>query len=240
MTPRDRLIVALDFPSREDALRLVDALGDAVLWYKVGLELYLAEGAPMVQELRNRGKQVFLDLKLHDIPNTVAAAVRAASRMGASMLTLHAAGGPEMLQAAARAAPIGLKPETGDLQLLGVTVLTSMDRAQLQAIGIQRTPAEQVLLLGPMAMQSGMAGLVCSAEEVALLREQCGGGVLLIVPGIRSAQDAVGDQRRIASASEAIRSGATRVVVGRPITRASNPFNAAERILSEMDAVGAS
>jgi len=233
MAPQDRLIVALDYPSREAALPLVDLLGDAVLWYKIGLELYLREGHSIVEELHSRGKKVFLDLKLHDIPNTVAAAVRTASRSGAAMLTVHAAGGPEMLYAAIMAA----RASAAAIQILGVTVLTSMDRTQLEATGIARSPAEQVLLLGRMALGVGTAGLVCSPEELLAVRGIYGDGPHFVVPGIRGKNDDAGDQRRTASAGEAIRRGATQIVVGRPITQAADSLGAAKAILDEIDSV---
>ena len=231
MAPRDQLIVALDYASRREAMALVDALGDEIVWYKVGLELYLREDRSIVQELRHREKQVFLDLKLHDIPNTVARAVRSVASSGAAMLTVHAGGGPEMLHSALMAA----MAEAGQgLKLLAVTVLTSMDEAQLEATGVARSPAEQVMLLGEMALETGLPGLVCSADEVELLRGKGGPGVALVVPGIRGKGDAAGDQRRTASAAEALRRGASQLVVGRPITRAAEPLSAARAFLQEI------
>ncbi len=228
---RDRLIVALDLPSRGAALAVVDLLGDDVLWYKVGLELYLAEGAGIVRELTARGKRVFLDLKLHDIPNTVAGAVRSVAQGGASLLTLHAAGGPVMLRAAVDAAhEVAAAPK-----LLAVTVLTSMDATELAAVGVEHALPDQVQALGRMALSCGVDGLVCSTLEVQSLRELGGPGPLLVVPGIRSATGATGDQRRTASAVEALDRGASMVVVGRPITQAIDPANAARAVLLQMD-----
>jgi len=230
LTARDRLIVALDFPSAGLALNLVDQLEDRCLWFKVGLELYLAAGSSIITSLRDRGFNVFLDLKLHDIPNTVAGAVRAVSSRGASLLTVHAAGGSAMLRAAVDAAAAA--PDAP--RLLAVTVLTSMDAAQLAGIGIAAAPAAQVLRLAKLAASSGIEGLVCSPEEIAQLRAEIPGDPLLVAPGIRPAGAAIGDQRRIATPAVAIAAGASMLVVGRPITQAADPAAAAEAILSEM------
>jgi orotidine-5'-phosphate decarboxylase len=183
-----------------------------------------------------RGHSVFLDLKLHDIPNTVAGAVRSAAALGVKMMTLHAAGGPAMLTAA-RAALEGIA-ERGELEklpeLLAVTVLTSMDQAQVKAVGLGRSPGEQVELLARMGLEAGMRGFVCSPQEVARVRSLTGPEGVLVVPGIRPAGAAIGDQKRIATPAEALRSGASFLVVGRPITQASDPAEAAETILREM------
>jgi orotidine-5'-phosphate decarboxylase len=225
-----RLIVALDYPDAQAALDLVDRLEGATRWFKVGLELYVAEGNSLVAELRRRGYSIFLDLKFHDIPNTVASAVRSAARLGVQMLTVHAAGGPAMLAAAAEAAG-----ETGPI-LLGVTVLTSMDEAQLAATGILRSSARQVETLARMAYANGVQGFVCSPAEVANLRSQLGSKPLLVIPGIRPEGAATGDQRRVATPGAAIAAGASYLVVGRPITRAADPGAAARSILAEMQA----
>lgn len=228
--PVDRLIVALDVPSAAQARELAAQLRGTCRWVKVGLELYLAAGTAMVEELTAQGFSVFLDLKFHDIPNTVAGAVRSAASMGASLLTIHAAGGPAMLRAAAEAAAATKYAP----QLLAVTVLTSMDQAQLAAIGIDRTAADQVLRLAGMAIDSEIRGLVCSPEEVRLLRQNLGAEPRLVVPGIRPEGAAVGDQKRIATPADAIRAGASQLVVGRPITQAANPVEAAQAILEEI------
>ncbi len=227
--PSDRLIVALDFPDTRAALALVDRLHGATRWFKVGLELYISEGNSLVAELKRRGYSIFLDLKLHDIPNTVASAVKAAMLLGIEMLTVHAGGGPEMLTAAVQAAE-------SRLALLGVTVLTSMDAAQLEATGVTATPAEQVERLAAMALSCGVNGLVCSPNEVAKLRNRFGSKPLLVIPGIRPEGTEAGDQRRVATPAAAIASGASYLVVGRPITRAVDPEAAAKAILSEMQA----
>ncbi|MHB1674782.1 MAG: orotidine-5'-phosphate decarboxylase [Acidobacteriaceae bacterium] len=227
---KDRLVVALDVSTAALARELATQLRGTCRWVKVGLELYLAAGNAMVEELAAQGFSVFLDLKFHDIPNTVAGAVRSAASMGASLLTIHAAGGPAMLCAAAEAAA-GLPKAP---RLLVVTVLTSMDRAQLAAIGIETSAADQVLRLARMAIASEIRGLVCSSEEVAILRRELGAEPTLVVPGIRPAGAAVGDQKRIATPADAIRAGASQLVVGRPITQAADPAKAAQSILNEI------
>jgi orotidine-5'-phosphate decarboxylase len=223
----NRLIVALDFPDARAAFALVDRLEGAVRWFKVGLELYISEGNYLIAELQRRGYSIFLDLKLHDIPHTVGSAVRAASRLGVHMLTIHAAGGPEMLAAAVEAADPGLT-------LLAVTVLTSMDGAQLEATGIYASAAAQVERLATMSFAYGVRGFVCSPMEVAHLRRKLGAEPVLVIPGIRPEGSAVGDQRRTASPGAAMLAGATYLVVGRPITRAANPGAAARAIIAEM------
>ncbi len=225
-----RLIVALDYPDARAALDLVDRLEGATRWFKIGLELYVAEGNSLVAELQRRGSSIFLDLKFHDIPNTVASAVRSVARLGVQMLTLHAAGGPAMLAAAADAAG-----ETGPT-LLAVTVLTSMDDAQLAATGVSGSSAGQVETLARMAYANGVQGFVCSAVEVANLRRQLGSKPLLVIPGIRPEGAASGDQKRVATPGAAITAGASYLVVGRPITRAADPGASARSILAEMQA----
>ncbi len=228
----DRLIVALDFPSAAEALAQVERLDGQVRWFKVGLELYLAAGRSIVDGLTASGYNVFLDLKLHDIPNTVAAAVRMLAGSGASLLTVHAGGGEAMLAAAAEASAV----LDGGPKLLAVTVLTSMNAPQLGGVGVQGSPAEQVVRLGTLAMKAGMAGLVCSAEEAGALREKLGEEPLFVVPGIRPAGAALGDQQRVATPGEAMRAGASMLVVGRPITHANDPGRVVEAILAEMRA----
>lgn len=226
----DRLIVALDFPSATHALELVESLDGSCKWFKVGLELFLAAGHGMVEELARRGHSIFLDLKLHDIPNTVASAVRTLSSSGVSLLTIHASGGPAMIAAAVGAAATS----PGAPRLLGVTVLTSMDQQQLAAIGIPGSAAVQVLRLSQVAKASGLTGLVCSPEEVRLLRGELSSDWLLVTPGIRPAGTSLDDQKRIATPLSAIADGASMLVVGRPITRAADPAAAARAILAEI------
>jgi orotidine-5'-phosphate decarboxylase len=193
------------------------------------MELYYAAGNSIVQQLRDRGFSVFLDLKLHDIPNTVAGAVRSAAQAGASLLTIHASGGAAMMSAAAEAASA-----PGSPRLLAVTVLTSMDANELAGIGITASPAEQVLRLAKLAQASGIDGMVCSAEEVATLRRETGPNTLLVIPGIRPTGSVIEDQKRIATPAQAITHGASMLVVGRPITRAPDPAEAAQAILQEI------
>ncbi len=245
--PADRLIVALDFPSGAAALDLADQLQGLCRWFKVGMELYYAAGNSIVEQLTTSGLSVFLDLKLHDIPNTVAAAVRTVASTGASLLTIHASGGEKMMRAAAEAAAA-----PGSPRLLAVTVLTSMDSAELAATGIctdltsaaaaghaaltQSPTQAQVLRLARLARAVGIHGLVCSAEEVPALRSELGPNPLLVVPGIRPAGSDAADQSRIATPADAIARGASMLVVGRPITRAADPQKAAAAILAEIAA----
>ena len=195
-----------------------------------GLGLFISAGPAVLEPLIKRGHSVFLDLKLHDIPNTVAGAVRSAASLGVRMITLHLAGGPAML-AAASAALDGLSDPP---QLLAVTVLTSMDPPQLAAVGLGRSPAAQVELLAKMGLEAGISGFVCSPHEVASLRALAGPAGILVTPGIRPAGAETGDQKRIATPAEALRQGAGYLVVGRPITQAPDPAEAAEAILKEM------
>jgi orotidine-5'-phosphate decarboxylase len=233
---RDRLIVALDYPSADAALKLVDELDGSCRWFKVGMELYYAAGNSILKRLLDRDLKVFLDLKLHDIPNTVAGAVRSVAGTGASLLTIHTGGGERMMRAAAEAA---MSP--GSLELLAVTVLTSMDAAELAGVGVVDAASlgniveNQVLRLARLARAAGINGLVCSAEEVAVVREVMGPGARLVVPGIRpSSGKGQDDQRRTATPAEAIARGASMLVVGRPISAASDPRGTAESILDEI------
>ena len=229
-TPRDRFIVALDFPSAASALAFVDRLDGHCLWFKVGLELFCAAGPSIVETLRSRGHEVFLDLKLHDIPNTVAGAIRSVASLGASLVNVHASGGLPMMHAAAEAAAA----VPGSPRLLAVTILTSMDAAQLAATGVPDSPADQVIRLARLANASGLHGLVCSAEETARLRAEFP-DLLLVTPGIRPTGAALNDQSRIATPAAALRAGASMLVVGRPITQAPHPAAAAAALLAEME-----
>jgi orotidine-5'-phosphate decarboxylase len=227
---QQRLIVALDLPTADAALELASTLKDQCQWFKVGLELYIAAGPSIVEKLVSRGHSIFLDLKLHDIPNTVASAVRSASSLGASMLTIHAAGGPAMLAAARDAAASMAAPP----QLLAVTVLTSMDPSQLEATGVSDAPHEQVARLAKLGLDAGINGFVCSPQEVAALRALVGTDGVLVTPGIRPTGADKGDQQRIATPTLALEQGANYLVVGRPITQAADPALAAEAILMEI------
>lgn len=228
---RERVIVALDVPDSRQALQMVERLDGIIQWFKVGLELFVSEGNAIVDAIHGRGYSVFLDLKLHDIPNTVAGAVRSASRAGAGMLTLHAGGGPAMMAAAVDAAA-GLDSAP---TLLAVTVLTSMDATQLQAVGVMDSPGEQVLRLARTGWESGVRGFVSSAQEVAAMR-QTFPDATLVIPGIRPSGAAVGDQKRVATPAAAMEAGADYLVIGRPITKAPDPAAAAAAILAEIGA----
>jgi orotidine-5'-phosphate decarboxylase len=227
---RKRLIVALDVPSAAEAAHLVNRLERSCQWFKVGLELFVAAGPAVLEQWVARGHSIFLDLKVCDIPNTVAGAVRSAATLGVRMMTVHASGGPAMLQAA-RAALDGLENPP---ELLAVTMLTSMDQAQVNAVGLERSPAEQVELLTRMGLEAGIRGFVCSPREVASLRVLTGPEGVLVIPGIRPAGTQTGDQKRIATPADALRQGASYLVVGRPITQAADPAEAAHAILEEM------
>lgn len=229
-TVRERLIVALDAPDATRALELVDRLEGSCEWFKVGLELFTATGPSFLEHLTKRGHSVFLDLKFHDIPNTVAGAVRSAAKLGTRMMTVHALGGPAMLTAA-REAVAGLPNPP---ELLAVTVLTSMDASQLKAIGVLGPPARQVERLAQLGLEAGLRGFVCSPEEVGALRARTGPEGVLVIPGIRPAGVAMGDQKRVATPAEALQKGASYLVVGRPITQAPHPAEAADAILREM------
>ena len=227
---KDRLIVALDFGSRRETMEMLARLEGRCRWFKVGMELFYAAGPGVVEEIRARGFEVFLDLKLYDIPNTVAGAVRSLEGTGASLLTVHAGGGLAMLRAAREAV------RSERMRLLAVTVLTSMDAEQMAGVGVAGGLATQVGRLARLAAQAGIDGMVCSAEEVGDLRRELGWGALLVVPGIRPAGAAAADQRRVAGPGEALRRGASMLVVGRPITQAADPLGMAMRILEEMEA----
>ncbi|OQC13891.1 MAG: Orotidine 5'-phosphate decarboxylase [Lentisphaerae bacterium ADurb.Bin082] len=222
------LITALDVDTQEAALAVADRIGAAAEWFKVGKQLFTRCGAEVVRGLKARGKKVFLDLKYHDIPNTVEQAVRAAAAIGADLCNVHASGGPAMLRAAAKAGA-----DTG-MQVVAVTVLTSMDQAELNAIGITETPAEAVLRLARLAKDCGLPGVVCSAHEIAPLRKAFGSDFLLVVPGIRPAGASLGDQKRVMTPAEAAQAGAQYIVVGRPILAAADPAKAAKDIQAEI------
>jgi len=230
MDPRQRLIVALDVSTAAAARTIVAAVGDSAHAYKVGTQLYTAEGPAMVRELVGSGRRVFLDLKYHDIPNTVGAAVREAAQLGVDMLTVHASGGGKMLRAAVEAAQ-ATKP---DLLVLAVTVLTSMDDVELGMIGVRGGTLEQVLRLAALALSNGCQGVVASALEAAALREEFGHDFAIVTPGVRPAGSGPRDQARVVTPAEAIAAGASHIVVGRPITEASDPAAEARAILGQV------
>ena len=227
--------VALDFPSARQARELVARLGDQGTHYKVGLQLFLEAGRPFVEELTNRGKHVFLDLKLLDIPNTVYGATVAAAGMGAELLTVHAQGAQPMVQAAVAAA----SAQGGRMGILAVTVLTSLSETDIQAICRDgRTMGERVVALASLAAQAGAHGVVCSAFEIAAVRAAAA-GLLTLVPGIRPLGAAAADQARVAAPADAVKNGADYLVVGRPITQATDPAQALAHILREVNRAAA-
>ncbi len=223
---RDRLIVALDVSTAREAGELVRRIGDGAGLFKVGLQLFTNEGPALVREMVASGRRVFLDLKLHDIPNTVSHAVKAASELRVDMLTVHASGGAAMLRAAAEAA--------GRVNLLAVTVLTSFAEADLNEVGVPTDISSQVLRMGELAKGSGIRGVVSSPREASLLRKNLGEDFLIVTPGIRPAGADVNDQQRIATPGSALAAGASHLVVGRPITHAPDPAQAARAIVQEM------
>ena len=223
-----RLIVALDTPDQTEAVRWADAVSHHVGALKLGLEFFLAHGRSGYEAIK--GAPIFLDLKLHDIPNTVAGAVRAVLDLQPKMLTIHAGGGPAMVAAAKAAASSVPNPPL----ILAVTLLTSLDATSVKAIGIDRSSTDQVRLLAAMAVQAGADGLVCSPHEVVPLREMFGPSVKLIVPGIRPSGSPIGDQARVMTPREAITAGADWIVVGRPITASRDPAAAAAQIAVEI------
>ncbi|NLT65446.1 MAG: orotidine-5'-phosphate decarboxylase [Acidobacteria bacterium] len=231
---RSRLIVALDLPDAESALKMVNQLSGHAGLFKVGLELFTREGPSLVQQIRDRGERVFLDLKLHDIPNTVRGAVRSACRLGADMLTVHASGGPAMIAAAAEEARDSGSPPL----ILAVTALTSLSADDIHALGVPLTPADWVERLAEIAQLSGAAGVVASAKELPVLRAKFGNGLKYVIPGIRPAGTATQDQSRIATPRDAIRAGADYIVVGRPVLQANDPAAAADAIVEEISAQG--
>jgi orotidine-5'-phosphate decarboxylase len=227
------IIVALDVPESSQALGLVEKLSGRVGAFKIGNELFTSAGPDMVRQIRACGASVFLDLKFHDIPNTVAKAVAAATRLDVQMLTVHCSGGPEMLRAAEASAQETAQRLGRPVPLvLGVTVLTSMDGAELSSVGLPPNPGKQVERLAALAASAGLRGLVCSPLELALLRQTLPSSMQLVTPGIRGLEDAAGDQKRTLSAAEAMVAGANWLVIGRPICSSSDPAGAAERILA--------
>jgi len=229
LDPRQRLIVALDVSTAAAAQRIVAALGDSVLTYKVGMQLYTAEGPHVVRDLVAAGHRVFLDLKFHDIPNTVGAAVAETVKLGVSMLTVHSSGGGRMLRAAVEAAKA--RPE---LMVLAVTILTSMDDNDIRSIGMQGTAEDSVVRLATIALANGCQGVVASAREASALRSKLGYAFAVVTPGVRSLGDNVGDQVRVVTPAEAIAAGASHLVVGRPITEAADPAAEANAILKQI------
>lgn len=235
MTDNKRILVALDYPTAEQAMAMAQQLDPEVCRVKVGKELFTRCGPAIVESLHGLGFDLFLDLKFHDIPNTVAKACAAAAELGVWMVNVHASGGRRMMEAAREAVE---KSSSADqrTKLIAVTVLTSMERSDLQEIGLDIDPLEQVKRLAALTQRSGLDGVVCSAQEAAALRAQAGDAFELITPGIRPANAEKGDQRRVMTPAEAIAAGSTYLVVGRPITGAVDPSAAAAAIQAEVSA----
>ena len=230
----DQLLVALDVDTATDARALADRLRGAVGGFKIGSRLFTAEGPRFVEELVSRGDRVFLDLKFHDIPNTVAGAVSAATRLGAWMVNVHASGGSAMMRAAREAAHEQAARQASRAPLvIAVTVLTSLSEQTIGEIGLRNGIAAHVERLAALTESAGLDGVVASPQEVALIRRRCGKGFAIVTPGIRGASDQAGDQRRTMTAADALTAGATYLVVGRPIIGAADPRAAAERLAVE-------
>lgn len=236
MSHDDRLIVALDFPNQKAAEKVVEELGDSVSYYKVGMELYYAAGASIIKYLKNKDKQVFLDLKLQDIPNTVAKSLSVLTTLGADMMNVHAVGGKKMMEEAVKAvketAKVLNKPAP---KLIAVTILTSMDEMQFQDLNYNNTIEEQVVSLAKLAKEAGMDGVVASPKEASSIREACGKDFLIVTPGVRPVGSETNDQSRIATPSGAIKNGASHIVVGRPITQVENKKETTKKILKEIE-----
>jgi orotidine-5'-phosphate decarboxylase len=223
----DRIIVALDVPTKREALELVEKLGDQISFFKIGLQLYTAEGPEVVRAVSSTGSKVWLDLKLYDIPNTVARAVESAGRIGAQMLTIHLSGGSEMVRAATGAC-------TKSMLLLGVTVLTSSTEETLREIGVQDKVNDQVLRLAKLGVDAGIDGIVASPHEIKLLRREFGDKIKIVVPGIRPGGAEANDQKRTMSPRDALDAGADHLVIGRPIIAHRNPSEVVAKILDEL------
>ena len=234
----DRIITALDVHSLDDMKKLVETLGDSVSFYKVGMELFYSAGPDAVRYLKDQGKHVFLDLKVHDIPNTVAQSIRALTRLGADLMTLHGTGGRAMMEAAAEA----VRDEAAKLnierpRLLAVTVLTSIDEDAWKEIGGKYSIAESVKNLAKLAKEAGIDGTVSSPYEAKEIREMNGPDFLIVPPGIRPPFAVANDQKRFTTPSQPLRDGASQLVIGRPITKAADPKEAAQKILAEIQGV---
>jgi orotidine-5'-phosphate decarboxylase len=229
ITPADKIIVALDVATTKEALALVDQLRKQISFFKIGLQLYTAEGPEIVRAVRATGANVFLDLKLHDIPNTVAKAVESAGKLGVQMLTIHLSGASDMIRAAVSA-------RADNLLLLGVTVLTSVDEQTLRQIGIPDKLENQVLRLAKLGVEHRIDGIVASPHEIARLRREFGDKIKIVVPGIRPSESDSADQKRVMTPRDAIQAGADCLVIGRPIIAHPNPCDAVSKILSEIGA----
>ena len=223
----DKIIVALDVPTKREALDLAEKLGEQIAFFKIGLQLYTAEGPEIVRAVSATGSKIWLDLKVHDIPNTVARAVESAGRVGVQMLTIHLSGGSEMVRAATAA-------RVNNMLLLGVTVLTSATEETLREIGIQDKVDDQVLRLAKLGVEAGIDGVVASPHEIKSLRREFGDKIKIVVPGIRPSWSEAGDQKRTMTPREALEAGADYLVIGRPIIAHPDPNEAAAKILQDL------
>nr|WP_267135244.1 orotidine-5'-phosphate decarboxylase [Halomonas dongshanensis] len=233
VSPSSPLIIALDYPSLDAALCMADQLDPERCRVKVGKELFTRSGPAVLEALHGRGFEVFLDLKFHDIPNTVAGAVQAAAEQGVWMVNVHASGGRRMMEAAVKR----LEEQRLSTYLIGVTVLTSMAAEDLAELGVEVTPDAQVVRLAALAQQSGLDGVVCSAHEAEQLRSRCGDAFLKVTPGIRPSFAAADDQQRIMTPAQAMAAGSTHLVIGRPITQAKDPMAALALVEQELAGV---
>ena len=231
MKPGDRLIVALDVKTLDEAVQMVKKLSPVVRIFKVGIGLFTLCGPDAVKAVHDSGSKVFLDLKYHDIPNTVAHAVRSAARLGVYMINIHTLGGTEMMMRAAEA----VRESVSKPKLLGVTVLTSMDQASIGEVGIEKKIEEEVVTLARLGKDSGLDGVVASPNETALIRKNLGKDFIIVTPGIRPAGAEKGDQKRIMTPADAVRSGADYIVVGRPVIETKDPLEAVKKIIKEME-----
>jgi orotidine-5'-phosphate decarboxylase len=224
----NKIIVALDVATEKEAVALVEQLRDKTSWFKVGIQLYTAAGPGIVRKVGGAGSKIFLDLKFHDIPNTVASAVKSATELGVEMLSIHLSGGEAMIRAAVEAAE-------KKILVLGVTVLTSQTDETLQSVGVSHHTNDQVLRLARLGARCGIKGFVASAREAATLRAEFGNAVTIVTPGIRPANSEAGDQKRVTTPRQAISAGADYLVIGRPITADRNPAAALQKILEELE-----
>lgn len=236
LKPRERLIIALDVDNKDDASSVCKAIGDKAVFYKIGLRLFLAEGRDVIELVKSSGARVFLDLKLHDIPDQVAGACREIVKMGVDMTTIHTTGGLDMMREAAAAVrqsakEFGVQPPI----LLGVTVLTSLNQVRAGEIGFVRPISEQVVSLAELAKISGLDGVVSSPHEVKNIRERVGADFIIVTPGIRSFSEDIHDQKRVMGAYDAVKAGSSYLVVGRPVLKSDDPAAVADKIVAEIE-----
>lgn len=238
MNAKDRLIVALDVDTKEEVEYLVNELKDDIGMFKVGLQLYTSMGSEIITYIKNRGGKVFLDLKLHDIPNTVSETVRVLTKSGVDMMNVHSQGGLAMMKLA-KETSVKTATELGITAplLIAVTILTSLGDTEVEEIGYKKSAKEMVEHLGILTDKAGLDGVVCSPLEAGIIKNSCGDGFITVTPGVRPAGEVVGDQKRITTPGQAIKGGSTYIVVGRPITKAENVKEAARKIVAEMEGI---